>query len=144
MHTSVDLCTDFSILHAHLIVENCPSTVGRSMYNPLCACPARVTVLGSVCVSVKSHLTYGVSVRPENTVSYSVGKKFVGFSLKQLCCRDAALPRCMPYVQSAIFPAESMHVNYSIYHVVWTELPISSCVLLRRRRLRFSHFVSFY
>ena len=25
----------------------------------------------SVCVSVKSHLTSGVSVRPENTVTYS-------------------------------------------------------------------------
>ena len=27
----------------------------------------------SVCLSVKSHLTSGVSVRPENTVAYSAG-----------------------------------------------------------------------
>ena len=27
----------------------------------------------SVCLSVKSHLTSGVSVRPQNTVVYSVG-----------------------------------------------------------------------
>ena len=36
----------------------------------------RVTVVGlSVCVSVKSHLTSGVSVRPENTVTYSAGNE---------------------------------------------------------------------
>ena len=28
-----------------------------------------------VCVSVKSHLTFGASVRPENAVTYSVGNK---------------------------------------------------------------------
>ena len=37
----------------------------------------RVTVVGSVClcvcVSVKSNLTSGASVRPENTVTYSAG-----------------------------------------------------------------------
>ena len=35
-----------------------------------------------VCVSVKSHLTYGASVRPENAVTYSAGnegKKNCGF-----------------------------------------------------------------
>ena len=31
MHISVDLCTGFSILHAHLIVQKCPGTVGGSM-----------------------------------------------------------------------------------------------------------------
>ena len=39
----------------------------------------RVTVVGSVClcvcVSVKSHLTSGASVRPENTVTYSAGNE---------------------------------------------------------------------
>ena len=33
----------------------------------------------SVCVSVKSHLTYGVSVRPENTVTYSAGNEGQNF-----------------------------------------------------------------
>ena len=28
-----------------------------------------------MCVSAKSHLTYGASVRPENAVTYSVGNK---------------------------------------------------------------------
>ena len=37
-----------------------------------------------VCLSVKSHLTSGASVRPD-TVVHSAGiKKFVGFSLKPL------------------------------------------------------------
>ena len=56
----------------------------------------RVTVVGSVCVSVclsvKSHLTSGVSVCPENTLAYSAGnrgQKFVGFSLKPLHSRVA-------------------------------------------------------
>ena len=54
----------------------------------------RATVVGSVCVSVKSHLTSGASVSPENHVTYSAdngGQKFVGFSLKPLGCRDPAL-----------------------------------------------------
>ena len=41
------------------------------LINPRRACAARVTVVGSVCVSVKSHLTSGASVRPEKAVTYS-------------------------------------------------------------------------
>ena len=47
----------------------------------------------SVCLSIKSHLTSGASVRPENTVVYSAGnggKKIVGFSLKPLSSRVMA------------------------------------------------------
>ena len=48
----------------------------RALINPRGACAARVTsVCVSVCVSVRSHLTYGASVRPENAVTYSTGKK---------------------------------------------------------------------
>ena len=51
--------------------------------NPRRACAARVTVVGSVClsvclsvcVSVKSHLTNGASVHPENAVTYSAGNE---------------------------------------------------------------------
>ena len=42
----------------------------KQFINPRRACAARVTVVGCVCVSVKSHLTYGASVRPENAVTY--------------------------------------------------------------------------
>ena len=72
----------------------------RDIFNPRRACAARVTVLGSVCVyvclSVKSHLTYGASVRPENAenaVTYSTGnkgQKFVAIFLKLLRSRVMA------------------------------------------------------
>ena len=77
----------------------------------LAPCAARVTVVDSVCLSVrpsvclsvclsvrlsdKSHLTSGASVRPENTVMYSAGNEgenLVGFSRKLLRCRDLVLP----------------------------------------------------
>ena len=48
-----------------------------------------------VCVSVKLNLTSGASARHKNTVMYSVcngGQKFVGISLKPLCCKDTPLP----------------------------------------------------
>ena len=50
----------------------------------------RVSVCLSVCLL---HLTYGASVRPENTVTYLAGKggqKLVGFSLKPLSSRVMA------------------------------------------------------
>ena len=51
----------------------------RLVVNPRRACAARVTVVGSVCLSVclsvKSHLTSGASVRPENAVTYSAGNE---------------------------------------------------------------------
>ena len=37
-------------------------------YLGLCVCL-------SLCLSVKSHLTYGASVRPENSVTYSAAKE---------------------------------------------------------------------
>ena len=52
-----------------------------------CCSRLSVCVYVSVCLSVKLHLTSGVSVRPENTVTYSAGKEgqnIVGFSLKTL------------------------------------------------------------
>ena len=43
------------------------------LINPQCACAARVTVVGSVGLSVQSHLVSGASVRPENAVTNSAG-----------------------------------------------------------------------
>ena len=75
-----------------------------------------------VCVSVKSHLTYGASVRPENAVTYSAGnegQKICGvFSETAPLQRSSTLSVVRPCVQLAIFPAESTHAHYSIYHVV--------------------------
>ena len=54
-----------------------PRKIPYTAFNPLRACVARVTVLGSACVrvSVKLHLTYGASVHPENVVTYSAGNE---------------------------------------------------------------------
>ena len=70
----------------------------------------RVTVLGSVCLcvclSVKSHLTYGASAHPENTVTYSVGNE------GQNICGD--LPE-MTTLKSYVAKHERkiQYVNYS-------------------------------
>ena len=90
--------------------------------NPRRTCAARVTVVGSVCLSVclsvKSHLTYGASVHPENAVTYSAGndqgQTICGvFSETDALQRSSTPSVVRPCVQSAIFPAESTHA--------WTE-----------------------
>ena len=72
-----------------------------------------------MCLSVKSHLTYGASVRPENAVTYSAGnegQKFVGFSLKPLRCRDPALPPLCGHAYSRPFSLRKAltHAHYSM------------------------------
>ena len=69
----------------------------------------------SVCVSVKSHLTSGTSVRSENTVTNSVGDE--GRNICGVFSDTAPLPRSSapslgwPYIRSAIFPADSTHAH---------------------------------
>ena len=69
------------------------------------------SVCVSVCVSVKSHLTYGASVRPENAVTYSAGNE--GQNICGVFSETAPLQRSStpsgvrPCVQSAIFPCVS-------------------------------------
>ena len=59
-------------------------------------------------MSVKSHLTYGASVRPENAVTYSAGnegqKICVVFSETAPLQRSSTPSVVWPCVQSAIFP----------------------------------------
>ena len=76
--------------------------------------------LWSVCLCVRSHLTYGASVRPENAITYSAGNE--GQNICGVFSETAPLQTpsvVRPYVQSAIFPAESTHAHYSI--TWWTE-----------------------
>ena len=83
----------------------------QSLINPRRACAVRVTVVGSVCVcvclSVKSHLTYGASVRPENAVTYSAGNEgqnFCGVFSETAPLQRSSTPSVVwPCVQSAIF-----------------------------------------
>ena len=67
-----DLSAFFTACFRHCYL---PKSLRDCVINPRRACAARVTVVGSVCVSVKSHLTYGASVRPENAVTYSAGNE---------------------------------------------------------------------
>ena len=66
-----------------------------------------------VCVSVKSHLTSGTSVRPENAVTGSVGKE--GKNICGIFSPTVPLPRSTapslvwPYIRSVIFPADNTH-----------------------------------
>ena len=72
----------------------------------------RVTVVGSVCVSVKSHFTSGASVCPENPVTYSVGNG--GRKICWVFSETTPLQRSSTPLLKAIrmvrhFPAESAH-----------------------------------
>ena len=75
----------------------------------------RVTVVGSVCLSVKSHLTSGASVRPENTVTYPVGNE--GQNICGVFSETTLLQRSSTASVESIrtvchFPAESAHAHY--------------------------------
>ena len=64
-----------------------------------------------VCLSVKSHLTYGASVRPENTVTHSAGNE------GQKICGD--LPETTAFKSySAKHERKSQYANYSDSPVV--------------------------
>ena len=78
----------------------------------------RVMVVGSVCVclcvclSVKSHLTSGVSVRRENPVTYSVGnggKKICGVFYETARLQRSSTPPLKAIRTVSHFPAESAH-----------------------------------
>ena len=65
-----------------------------------------LSVCVSVCVSVKSHLTYGASVRPENAATYSVGNE------GQKICGD--LPETTAFKSYAVkHERKSQYANYS-------------------------------
>ena len=76
----------------------------------------------SVCVSVKSHLTSGASVRSENAVTTSVGdgsRNICGvFSDTAPLPRSSAPSLGWPYIWSAIFPADNTHA-----HCAYTSSP---------------------
>ena len=83
-------------------------TLGVHVQQWLCSC--RVCV----CVSVKSHLTSGASVRPENAAMYSAGnegKNIVVISMKPMHFRDQVLPPLEGHTYGWPFPAKNMHVH---------------------------------
>ena len=60
-----------------------------SAFNPRHACAARVTVVGSVCLSVFS-LINGAAVHPENDTTYSMGNESPKICLKMFCSKVVA------------------------------------------------------
>ena len=75
---------------------------------PVCVC---------VCLSVKSHLTSGASVRPENTVTYSAGnrgQKICGGFSKTVSLWRSSTPPLKAICSVSHFSAKSAHSHYSI------------------------------
>ena len=70
---------------------------------------------GRSCLSVKSHLTYGAFVRPENAVTYSAGNEgqnFCGVFSETAPLQRSSTPSVVrPSVHSA---AESTHAHHSM------------------------------
>ena len=78
----------------------CLCSCAPRVINPRRTCAARVTVVGSVCVSVTQHLTSRTFACLTISTTYSTGcevRNFVWFSLKMLRCRARALPSLYGY-----------------------------------------------
>ena len=72
------------------------------------ACAVRVTVVGTVYVSINQHLTSGVSVHPENVITYSMGHE--GQKL------------CVDFSETA--PLQ----RYTASWIVWLSVQLTNCV----------------
>ena len=121
--------------------------------NPRRACAARVTVVGSVCVSVclSGHISPMERLFVLKTLSRTQQatkvKKIVGFSLKPLRCRDPALPPLYGHAYSrpffhAYFSCTRMRISrvhdtpprvqhFSAFHYMssgYRDTPTSHCV----------------
>ena len=91
-----------------------------------------------VCVSVKSHLTYGASVRPENAVTYSAGnegQKVCGVFSETAPLQRSSTPSVVrPCVQSAIFPCVFLVYAHAYF----------SCIYAHDTPPRVQHFSAFH
>ena len=96
-------------LYFPLLIHRIFNLLVSVLFNPRRACAARVTVVGSVCVSVcpLSHISPMERLFVLKTLSRTQRatkvKKFVGFSLKPLRCRDPALPPLYGHAYSRPF-----------------------------------------
>ena len=100
-YKSISLWTDVN-MYCYLSVRMCSK--GYSSW----------VVCVSVCPSVKPHLTSGVSVRTQIDVTYSTGNKGKDcgvFSETASLQRSSTPSIVWPYIQAAIFPAESTHAH---------------------------------
>ena len=104
-----------------------------TLVNPRRACAARVTVVGSVslCVCLLSHISpmerLFVLKMLSRTQRATKVKRFVGFSLKPLRCRDPALPPLYGHAYSRPF-----------FHAYF------SCIYAHDTPPRVQHFSAFH
>ena len=85
-----------------------PTLVHAALINPRCACTARVTVVGSACLSVKSHLTSQMSNGAINERAYSVAFE------RQKICED--LPEKTAFKSYATKQGQkSKYANFPAY-----------------------------
>ena len=91
-----------------------------------------------VCVSVKSHLTYGASVRPENAVTYSAGnegQKNCGVFSETAPLQRSSTPSVVrPCVQSAMRTCVFLVYAHAYF----------SCIYARDTPPRVQHFSAFH
>ena len=91
-----------------------------------------------VCLSVKSHLTSGASVRPENAVTYSAGdegQKICGVFSETAPLQRSSTPSAVrPCVQSAIFPCVILVYAHAYF----------SCIYAHDTPPRVQHFSAFH
>ena len=89
-------------------------------------------------MSVKSHLTYGASVRPENAVTYSAGnegQKICGVFSETAPLQRSSTPSVVrPCVQSAIFPCVFLVYAHAYF----------SCIYAHDTPPRVQHFSAFH
>ena len=123
-------------VHTHLTLELRNSQYCKHKYaliNPRRACAARVTC---VCVCLLSNISPMERLFVLKTLSRTQRatkvKRFVGFSLKPLRCRDPALPPL--YVQSAIFPRVILAYAHAYF----------SCIYAHDTPPRVQHFSAFH
>ena len=98
-------------------LNHAPNMHAHDVFNPRCACAARVTVVGFVCaVCLLSHISLLERLFILKSMSRTRAtkvKKFVRFALKLLCCGDLTLPSSYGHTYRLPF---FTHVRYTYEH----------------------------
>ena len=111
----IPILSAYFLCHPYIPLSNLKHLLVPSLFNPRRACAARVTVVVvCVCRLVANSLLKGQFVL--KTLSHTQRamkvKKFVGFSLKPLRCRDTALARCTATrAVGHFYSAENAHAH---------------------------------
>ena len=119
-HTHITLCKPGN----NLIPISVPSQCSYiCIVNPRRACAARVMVVGSVCPF--SHLTSGVSVLPENAVTYSAGNE--GQKNRRVFSEPALSALYSISMVSYFYSAENARAHYLTMHRAFLHARIICC-----------------